>query len=137
LIRESRTAVIFHAFNSTTTNVRSDMMRKVRSHNHPVTTENRASRKGDKSFPDIRLRTIVSSNTDGNIPVKPTFGPAFDVLQKREFSLQRIKKITGNGRNNFIYHCQQPMRHDSSSIFTFQKLVETTTKRTRSISLLL
>lgn len=102
LVRESRTSVICHAFNSSTTNVRSDMMKKVRSHNHPVTTENRATRKGDKSFPDIRLRNIVSSKADGIIPVKPTFGPAFDVLQKREFSIQRIKKITGNDRTNIV-----------------------------------
>lgn len=135
LIRESRTTVFCCPFRSNTTNIRSDVLKRVRTHNHPVTTENKASRKGDKSFPDIRLRNIASGKVDGNIPVKPTFGPAFDVLQKREFSIQRIKKITGKTRNKSLYQRKRTAFHDSSSTFSTQTLVGTTKKHTRSISL--
>ena len=86
------------SYSSDTKNVYAEAIRTVRLHNHPETTVNKADRKADSSFPDVRKRDIDngSSMRARNHETRTHFGPAFDVIRKREFSAQRMKSLIGS-----------------------------------------
>lgn len=85
------------SYSSDTKNVYAEAIRTVRLHNHPETTVNKADRKADSSFPDVRKRDIDngSSMRGRHYETRTHFGPAFDVIKKREFSSQRMNSIIG------------------------------------------
>lgn len=86
------------SYSSDTKNVYADAIRNVRLHNHPNTTANTSDRRADSSFPDVRKRDIDngSSMRARNHETRTHFGPAFDVIRKREFSAQRMKSLIGS-----------------------------------------
>ena len=98
--REIRVKPLCHLYWSDANNIRAQSIRRLPKDNVTVTNTNtnttKLSRKSDSSFPDIRLRNLSASRPNSNQPkVQAFLGHAFEGLQKREFTAQRIKKITG------------------------------------------
>ena len=102
---EIRMKLLHNPYWSDANNIRAQSIRRLPKDNVTVTNTNtnttKLSRKSDSSFPDIRLRDFSASRPNSIQPIiKACSGYAFEGLQRREFTAQKIKKITGT---DFIF----------------------------------
>ena len=97
---EIRVKLLHNPYWSDANNIRAQSIRRLPKDNVTITNTNttKLSRKSDSSFPDIRLRDFSASRPKPKI--QACSGHAFEGLQRREFTAQKTKKITGT---DFIF----------------------------------